>query len=216
MMRLPILLSAICVSLGLFTSSPSIAEQIAISPEKITKREELVKKMTTATLAVLQDQQKSFDQRAENLQKGFKTLVDIDWIAKFVAGAAWRQASDAQRETYVKLYEAFLLKAYVETFGQSKERKIVDMKILGINHANNEKFTARTELKLSNADHLKVDYTVIERADGKNRIIDIAVENVSMLATHRAEFGKIMAAKGMDGVIRTLDQRVNSVMLSMN
>lgn len=200
--------------LGLnLAGAPASADAIGDQPssEKLESRSELINTMKTATLAVLQDNSKSFDARAQNLQNGFVNMVDIDWIAKFVLGASWRSATEQQRKQYVDLYRSFLMKTYVETFGQSRERKITDIKIVDVIH-DADKFTARTELQLSTAERLKVDYLVVEKP-GSNKIIDIVIENVSMLATHRAEFSKIAASKGIEGVIEKLRNNIELAQL---
>jgi phospholipid transport system substrate-binding protein len=170
-------------------------------------RQQLVATMADSTLAVLQDQKKPLEQRADALQQGFAKMVDIDWIAKFVAGNAWREASEDERAKFTTLYRAYLTKNYIATFGQSRDRRITDIKILGLVDNGEDSFTARTELQLSDSEHVKVDYRVRE-TPGHNKIVDIIIENVSMLATHRAEFAQI-GNGGMPAIIAKLESRLS-------
>jgi phospholipid transport system substrate-binding protein len=183
--------------------APSIAHAGASLEEK-QARESLVANMATMTLSVLQDQSKAMKDRQELLQRGFTNVVDTDWIAKFVLGNSWRSASEEQRVRYTELYKTYITSVYVENYAQSNERKITDIKILGIVDAEDERFTTRTKLLLSTGDDVKVDYLVHKKGAGY-KIADVIIEGVSLLATHRAEFTAIAANKGIDAVIAKLE-----------
>ncbi len=175
-------------------------------------REALAHRMANMTLAILKDQKTRVSDRQDNLQRSFARVMDIDWIAKFVLGNSWRTASDEQRERYTELYREYLTHVYVSTYAESSERKITDIKVIAVNDsdADDSHFTARTEVALSNADNLKVDYLVAARENGKYKIIDVVIEGVSLLSTHRAEFGKIAARGGVDSVIAKLEQKLGA------
>lgn len=183
--------------------APSIAHSEP-APNEQQAREELVATMANMTLSVLQDQSKKMDDRQELLQRGFTNVVDTDWIAKFVLGNTWRNASEAQRARYTELYKTYITNVYVENYAQSSDRKITDIKILGIIEADEDSFTTRTKLLLSTGDNMKVDYRVHKKGAGY-KIADVIIEGVSLLATHRAEFSAIAANKGIDAVIAKLE-----------
>src|SRR3954451_6751628 len=52
----------------------------------------------------------------------------------------------------------------------------------------------------------KIDWRVREGADGP-RIIDVVIEGVSMVVTHRSEFQAIVQRQGIAGLIETLRAR---------
>ncbi len=190
-------------------AEPATDQGNAAQAEKFQQRQALVNTMADSTLSILQDQKKPFAEREATLERGISNMVDIDWIARFVLGSAWRTATDEQREHYTKLYRAYLTKMYINNFAQNSKRKISNMKILGIKDSEEDRFTARTEVQFSTSERMHVDYLVSE-SKGHNKIIDIIVEGMSLLATHRAEFSEIAASQGVDGVIRKLEDRVKS------
>lgn len=171
-------------------------------------RKELAHSMANMTLAVLKDQRASVTDRQDNLKRSFANVVDIDWIARFVAGSAWRTADEAQRERYTKLYREYLTGMYVSNYAESSERKITDIKVTGIQNsdADDSRFTAYTEIVLSCTSKLKVDYLVTAQEGGGYKIIDVIIEGVSLLAAHRAEFGKVAAKGGIESVITKLER----------
>lgn len=171
-------------------------------------REELARSMANMTLSVIKDQRASAADRQDNLKRSFARVVDIDWIARFVAGSAWRAADEAQRARYTKLYRDYLSGMYVSNYAESSDRKVTGITVTGIRNsdADDSRFTAATEVEISCKYTLKVDYLVAAQESGGYKIIDVIIEGVSLLATHRAEFGKIAASGGLEGAIARLEQ----------
>jgi ABC-type transporter MlaC component len=58
---------------------------------------------------------------------------------------------------------------------------------------------------LSTGENLSVDYRA-HKLDKGYKIVDVIIEGVSLLASHRAEFGQLAAGKGVDAVIAKLEQ----------
>lgn len=211
-MSAPIRSLLACIALFSATGGMAIAAapdtpDMQTADAKYKERNTLVHSMANMTLSILQDQKKPYADREATMKNGIADMVDIDWIAKFVLGNAWRNATDEQRNRYTRLYGTYLVKMYLSNFAQSTERKVRDIKVLGIADSAESTFVARTEVDLSTNEQLSVDYLVREKND-THKIIDITIEGVSLLATHRAEFSNMAANKGVEGVIATLEQRV--------
>lgn len=181
-------------------------------------REEFVHGMAQMTLAILQDTKKPFADRKIVLRNAFGTVVDIDWIARFVLGRAWNTASDAQRQRYTELYHTFLTESYVSNFAEDPDKRIKDIKILGLQDAEDSAFIVNTDMMLADMEDYRVDYRVSDH-EGKYKVIDIVIENVSLLATHRSQFGELVASRGIDGLIAKLEainnRRDHTISLSM-
>lgn len=171
-------------------------------------RTALAHDMANMTLSILKDQRGSAADRQDNLKRSFANVVDIDWIAKFVVGASWRTADEAQRARYIKLYRDYLTALYVSNYAENSERKITDIKVVAVNNsdADDSRFTARTEVVISCKETLNVDYLAAAQEGGGYKIIDVVIEGVSLLSAHRAEFGKIGARGGLESVIGKLEQ----------
>jgi len=204
-----LLVLMLCTALLPLASAHAETADINDADTKTVEREALVKHMANMTLAILQDQKKAFADREATMQRGIASMVDTDWIARFALGNAWKTATDAQRERYTKLYGRYLTKMYISNFAQSRERKIRDINILGIADSQENSFVARTEVLLAPEGRIHVDYLVREH-DNSRKIIDITIEGVSLLTTHRAQFSQMAAEKGVDGVIAQLETLVKA------
>jgi phospholipid transport system substrate-binding protein len=166
-------------------------------------REDFVHGMASMTLAILQDHKKPYSERRMVLRRAFNTVVDIPWIARFVLGRSWSVASDEQRDRYTSLYQTFLTESYVSNFAEDPEKRIKDINILGIQDAPEHGFIVNTNVLLANRDELRVDYRVSDNND-RYKVIDIVIENVSLLNTHRAQFSELASNRGIEGVITSL------------
>ncbi len=199
---------ALYIILLLFFSNLMAGSGFAATTGLHSQRVDFANNFANIVLSVISDQKKSYDKRKEVLADAFSKSVDIDWIAKFVIGRNWNSATDDQREKYVSLYREFLTKTYVENFAQNPDKSISGIKILNVNDKSEDNFTVATEMKLTNQDILNVSYLVHEK-DGHYKVHDIAIENVSLINSHRGEFTALAASQGLDGVIKKLEQLVS-------
>lgn len=185
------------------------AETIGKS-ESVKAKEAYARSFAQMVLAIIQDTKKSFDDRKSVLRSAFSKSVDIDWIARFVLGSGWARATAEQREHYMDLYRRYLTETYVANFAENPDRRIRDIKVFNVNENNAEDFTVRTQMMLADMDNLHVSYLVND-SDGHYRVRDIAIENVSLITTHRSEFAQLATAGGVDGVIAELQKRLASM-----
>lgn len=182
------------------------AEESNLSAEQVhEKRDSFARDFAQKVLAIIQDQKKNYTDRKDVLRQAFSKSVDIDWIAKFVLGKAWSAATPEQKDTYTKLYRKYLTETYVSNFAENPDKRIRDIKIYGVNDGEEDNFTVRTKMMLADMNDLKVNYLVRE-TEGKYKVLDIIIENVSLITAHRGEFSKMATAHGIDGVIKWLEQ----------
>jgi phospholipid transport system substrate-binding protein len=185
------------------TESASQGEEL-----NLAEKEAFAHDFAQQVLAIIQDPKKSFSDRKGILRTAFSNSVDIDWIARFVVGRAWNTASQEQREQYASLYRQYLTETYVANFAENPDRRIRDIKVFGVNENNQEDFTVRTEMMLADMENLKVNY-LVNTNGGNYRVRDIAIENVSLISTHRSEFAEITFARGISGIIAELEARLD-------
>ncbi|MBY0407132.1 MAG: ABC transporter substrate-binding protein [Rickettsiales bacterium] len=178
--------------------------------ETAKAKEAYAKKFANMVLAIIQDPKKDFGDRKTILRDAFSKSVDIDWIARFVLGNGWAHATDEQKEQYTKLYRRYLTETYVSNFAENPDKRIRDIKVYNVNEQNEQDFTVRTEMMLANMDNLRVNYLVND-TDGHYRVRDIAIENVSLINSHRSEFSRLASRLGVQGVIEELEKRLDGM-----
>lgn len=195
---------------ALFPLAGSARADVPDATARQQEREEFVHSFAQTVVTLLQDPKKKYDDRKELLRNAFSKSVDIEWIARFVLGASWNRASDEQKEQYVGLYRRYLTETYVSNFAENPDKRIRDIKVLGVSDAtSSDNFHVRTQMVLVDWENLGVNYLIYEK-DGHYKIRDIAIENISLINSHRAELGGLAAAKGVESVIAKLEKALST------
>ena len=156
----------------------------------------------------------SKDAKQKKLEKLFATHVDIPWVARFVVGRYWRQASDAQKTSYVKHYERFLIRHYTSRFTDYTSGTY---KITGVKDDGDNEFTVSMSLQGTggkSTEPVLVDYRV-RKGDAGFRIFDVIVEGISMITTQRSEFSSVLAQHDIDYLTKQLDAKAATGELSL-
>jgi len=132
-------------------------------------------------------------------------LVDgfhIRTISRFVLGRHWRGATSEQRKAYNDVFLDFIVRVYASRFDSyDGERfeilRTVDSEVEGDTIVRTRIFTP------DGGSPIVVDYRV-RVIDGGYKVVDVTVEGISMLHTHRVEFASVIKRKGMDGFLDEL------------
>ena len=67
----------------------------------------------------------------------------------------------------------------------------------------------RTKInRLDGGQPIAVDYRV-RQFDGAPKVVDVVVEGISMLNTHRVEFASVVNKRGFDGLVAELKARLD-------
>jgi phospholipid transport system substrate-binding protein len=144
------------------------------------------------------------------LNEGF----DVPYIARFVLARNWQAANPAQQKEYMELFEKLIVQVYADRFAQYAGKNIdinKSLKILGHRPEGDSDAIVSTQIIRPDAPPVAVDWRVRQR--GSNfKIIDIAVEGVSMSVTQRSEFASVIQRGGgqMEALLQALRQRVAS------
>jgi phospholipid transport system substrate-binding protein len=133
--------------------------------------------------------------------------INSDWIAKFVLGPNYKNASEPQKERFLKLYRAFMINTYGPKFKNYNGKKFTVNKV----EERGGFYIAKAEFLPHNSDvAVSVDFRVKEK-DGKLVILDFVAEGVSLIETQRSEFNSAISQKGMDKFLDDLDLRVKKL-----
>lgn len=143
------------------------------------------------------------EEKDDKLTKMFEDVVDSNWMARFAIGAEWRNLDDHQQVIYLKAYSAYLLKIYLPKFEQYHATKY---DIRGIEELGNDQFIVHMTVDSPSEAPIKLDYR-IKCEEGKCYIRDLIAEEVSMVASQRADFTAVINNSGIDGLLRSLEQK---------
>ena len=137
----------------------------------------------------------------------FVDTFDTRTIGRFVLGRHWNDATDAQREEYLELFEALVVDTYSRRFrGYQGER----FNLVNTRQINDTDFLVTSQIFRPNGGPaVNVDWRVRASEDGY-AVIDVVVERVNMTITYRNEFASIIQRNGgtVEGLLEVLRREV--------
>lgn len=146
-------------------------------------------------------------QRVARFRALFAETFDVPLIARFVLGRYWRQASEAERAEYVRLFDELVVQTYVRRFNEFNTARI---RVLSTSRPNEDNdVIVAVEGALANKPPVRLDVRV--RQTGSDyRIIDVAIEGVSMAITQRDEFASVIQRGGgrVEALLANLREKV--------
>lgn len=125
----------------------------------------------------------------EILQNNF----DFDGISKFVLGRYWRTATPEQQAEYTKLFGNYIVGIYANRFKQYSGETV---DVTGAKQTGDDAVVASRINLIKNPQPIAVEWKITTGADGKPRVSDVIIENVSMSITQRSEFASIIQNGG--------------------
>jgi len=136
----------------------------------------------------------------------FEEGFDVPAISRFVLGQYWRTASEAQRQDFVALFEAYVVHAYAVRFNEYAGQQL---QVIAARAEGDDSSLVQSRIaQPSGAPPLKVDWRVGKTAKGY-KINDVVVEGVSMAVTQRQEFASIIQRNGgqIDALLKLLREK---------
>lgn len=192
-----------CAPLLLFPFAPARAEA---SAQQVQGAARFIAWLGDQAIAVLRSDKGDLEQREAAFRRLLAQGFDVPFIGRFVLGRHWRQASPEQRHDYIALFGEFLLKTYSRRLGGYAGESLV---VAGARPAGSQDIIVQTRIERPSGPPILAEWRV-RVIEGQYKIIDVAVEGVSMALTQRSEFAAVVQNHGMDGLLQALRLRTQT------
>jgi phospholipid transport system substrate-binding protein len=131
------------------------------------------------------------------LEKRFQALLDKNFdmprISRFVLGRYWNGATDQEKQDFLKLFEAYVVRAYSIRFSEYSGETV---KVTGSRSESPENTVVASQIvQPDGAPPVKVDW-IVRRNGDEFRIADVSVDGVSMVLTQKQEFAAVIERSG--------------------
>jgi phospholipid transport system substrate-binding protein len=136
--------------------------------------------------------------RMARFRELFRADFDCPGIAQFVLGRYWRNASSAEQQEFVKLFEDYVVFVYtarLSNFGGET------MKVRGSRSDGDGVIVSTDMISPGRTTPLRIDWRLVSD-NSSYKISDVIVESISMAVTQRSEFASVVQRNG--GQIRGL------------
>jgi phospholipid transport system substrate-binding protein len=191
-----LVLSSATVLLGLMAAPPAMLA--ADDPARA-----FVVAFAAKAVALLGDRKLGPDERARRFEALVRQSFELDTIAQLALGRYWRTASEPQRQAYVERFEQLVLASYAKRLNDYAGQT------LEVGEATPSGRDTMVASWIEGGDRpIRIDWRV-RGTDAGPRFVDVVVEGVSLLVTHRNELAAVMEKTGsIDGLIAELDHRL--------
>ena len=142
--------------------------------------------------------------REAGIRKVLETNFDLPFMGRSALATYWDQTNEQQRERFLKAAIAAEAKAYSERFGQYGGQTLAVGKV--VQRASGVE-VVESKLNQSNGQPIKIDWEV-----RNDRITDVKIEGVSMVATRRSDYKSYISNNGnkVEALIAELEARAKS------
>jgi phospholipid transport system substrate-binding protein len=164
----------------------------------------VVRQITDAVIAVLQNKSLSADQKRTKIEDTVKDYVDFETMARLVLARNWSTINDEQKKEFTEEFKQHLAVTYgknVESYNNEK------VEISGDRDEGRGDWTVQTKiLRPAGGGDILVDYRLRQK-DGSWKIIDVVIERVSLVSNFRSQFQGIMANGGIERLLKLLREK---------
>jgi phospholipid transport system substrate-binding protein len=157
------------------------------------------------TFSVLSQQGLPLEQKESQVRSLLAENFDLNLIGRYVVGQSWRTMGEEQQETYLSLFQEYVLRTYSKRLGGYSGQKFA---ISGTKAASADDALVSTTIERPGAPPVEASWRV-KTNKTPPKIVDVIVGGVSMVVTQRSEFGAVIQRQGVDGLIETLRLQVS-------
>ena len=162
-----------------------------------SKAENFIKKVTSDGIEQIINADVSQAEKDKRFEKLFNEYLDLDFIGKFVLGRYWNTATSQQRKEFIEVYRQMNIKTWSKRFDEFKGKQFIFNGTTPSNSKN--QIFVNTSVPMPQGAPVKVIWRVKD-TDGKFKVVDIIIENVSLAITARNEYTAYIK-KSKNGVV---------------
>ena len=188
-MMLPLLLSrrALLGSLAGLAIRPAQAQQMDIA-----RATTFVNKAGQDLVNAINDQRLNQTQRRDRVAGILRSAIDIEGTGRFILGRYVRQASPAELQDYLKLFDEIIIRNLSARFGEYRGVKFS----LGRSQQRTEEDAlVSTLVERPNTPAFTLDWRVAE-INGQPKVVDVIAEGTSLRLTTRSEYAAVIQRNG--------------------
>ena len=195
----------LCVAIALFISTPAQASS------QIETANRLIDKMVGDVENYLLADSGDISKRVENVTKLLDTHFDIPGIARFSAGPYWRAANKEERATYTEVMREALIGTIARNFDRLVGLRftLIDSQAKGTSMVL---VRGNFRDKAGKRPPVSVGWRVVTPHPAPAKVLDVEIENISMLITQKQENIAIIRKNGgqFSALIQAMNQRQQS------
>ena len=192
----PVWLWGLCL---LFAASFAHADQASAAPD------EVVQVATDELLEIIEEHRPTYRDEPERyfraVDESMAEFVDYEAIARAVMAGHWNEASEAQRQEFVKVFRRGLVRSYARALLEFDHRDITVLP-LREDHVRGDRAVVRMRVTTENGREFPLHYSMADHDERGWQVRNVVVNGVNLGQTYRAQFaGAMRSEQSLDRVI---------------
>lgn len=179
---------------------------VAWSPAALAAPEDearaVMEKTVADVLAILGDESLPLQAKRDRIQAIAFERFDFETMSKLVLKRDWKKFTPAQQQEFVTEFREHLSARYGENLGRYENEKV---EVTSHHAETNKDVSVKTVIRGGRFDGTPVDYRL--RNASEWRVIDVVIENVSLVSSFRNQFADVLSKSGPTGVLARLKER---------
>lgn len=200
---------AIGLALAMAAGSPRSSLAVAPPADSLAgTARSVTEKVLAEVLATLRDTSLSKADRTQKVKQIAYDHMDFQTLSRLTLGRHWKELSDAQQKEFVAEFRQHMSATYGQAVDHYTDE---DINVSGDRSEANGDWTVQTRIvgKKNGGgpqEMAKVDYR-LRQIDNQWKVIDVTIDNVSMVANFRSQFQDIMSNGGIDRLLKLLREK---------
>jgi phospholipid transport system substrate-binding protein len=160
---------------------------------------EQLRAYTDQVMKALENPTLTASARLEAVRTVAGEAFDVTETAKRALGLHWQQRTSAERGEFVQLFQELLERGYLSRIGEygGEQIKYVSEKIDG------DQAIVRALIVTKKGTQVPVESRLLRKAD-RWLIYDVLIENVSLIASYRSQFDRVIRTTSYGELVRRL------------
>ena len=181
---------------------------LALPAQAATVPENLIRETSDRVIADIKANREAYRQDPGRIYRLVDTVVlphfDFSAMTDLALGNYKDQVSAAQRPTIVNEFRQLLVRTYSSALLEYTDQELTYLPLEG--SIEDGRVVVRTEIAQAGGFPIPIDYSLLRGDDGW-KVFDISVDQVSLVTNYRSSFARAIKKDGVDGLIKTLQER---------
>lgn len=181
---------------------------LVLPAQAATVPENLIRETSDRVIADIKANRDTYRQEPGKIYQLVDSVVlphfDFSAMTDLALGNYREQVSAAQRPTIVNEFRQLLVRTYSSALLEYTDQELTYLPMEG--SIEDGKVVVRTEIAQAGGFPIPIDYSLRRGEDGW-KVFDISVDQVSLVTNYRSSFARAIKKDGVDGLIKTLQER---------
>jgi len=181
---------------------------VILPAQAVTDPEKLIKDTSDRVLTEIKDNAASFQKNPQKIYRLVDEVVlphfDFTAMTDLALGRYKDEVSSEQKPTIVEEFRQLLVRTYSSALLEYTDQELIYLPMEGDEADGN--VVVRTEIEQAGGFPIPINYSLRLGDDGW-KVFDISVDEVSLVTNYRSSFARAIKKDGVDGLIKTLQDR---------